>query len=48
MMIEHHEGAITMAENVLERTQDADVEKLASAMVDGQQREIATMKGLLA
>lgn len=48
MMIEHHEGAITMAENVLMQTQNPDVEKLATAIVEGQRREIDTMKGLLA
>ncbi|WP_392545279.1 DUF305 domain-containing protein [Oryzobacter telluris] len=48
MMIEHHEGAITMAEDVVQRTQNPDVEKLATAIVDGQRREIDTMTGLLA
>lgn len=48
MMIQHHEGAITMAEGVMRTTDNADVEKLATAIVESQQREIVTMKGLLA
>jgi uncharacterized protein (DUF305 family) len=47
MMIEHHEGAVTMAEDVLDTTADAEVEKLATAVVEGQEKEIATMKGML-
>ena len=33
MMIEHHQGAITMAQDVLATTADPDVEKLATAVV---------------
>lgn len=47
MMIEHHEGAITMAEQVLGTTTNSEVRTLAQAIVQGQQREITTMKGLL-
>lgn len=47
MMIEHHEGAIEMAERVLKTTTNPQVEEMAKAIVDGQQKEIATMKGLL-
>ena len=46
LMIQHHEGAITMAKGVA-TTSDADVKALATAIVDGQQKEITTMKGLL-
>lgn len=47
MMIEHHEGAIEMAQDVLSTTANADVEKLATAVVAGQEKEIATMQGML-
>lgn len=47
MMIEHHEGAIEMAEGALETTTNPEVEEMAKAIVDGQKKEIATMKGLL-
>ena len=48
MMIAHHEGALTMAQDVLSTTQDPQVRTLAEAVVSGQTAEIATMKGLLA
>ena len=48
MMVAHHEGAITMAEDVLGTTTNAEVKSLARAIVDGQQAEIVTMKQLLA
>jgi uncharacterized protein (DUF305 family) len=47
MMIEHHEGALAMAEQV----QDSDlpdVRGLAKAIIAGQTAEIETMQGLLA
>lgn len=47
MMIEHHEGAVEMAEGVLETTTNPEVEEMAKAIVDGQKKEIAAMKGLL-
>jgi uncharacterized protein (DUF305 family) len=47
MMIEHHQGAITMAQDVLSSTEDPDVKGLAQAVVEGQKKEIATMQGLL-
>ena len=47
MMIEHHQGAVTMAQDVLAATHDADVKKLANAVVTGQQEEIATMQGMI-
>jgi uncharacterized protein (DUF305 family) len=47
MMIEHHEGAIEMAQDVLDTTANPDVEKLATAVVEGQEAEIATMQGML-
>ena len=48
MMIEHHRGAVTMAQDVLSTTETPDVKRLAQSVVDGQTKEIATMKGLLA
>ncbi|HET6953262.1 MAG TPA: DUF305 domain-containing protein [Acidimicrobiales bacterium] len=47
MMIEHHQGAITMARDVLATTADPEVERLATAVVEGQEKEIATMQGML-
>ena len=47
MMVEHHEGAVTMSRTVLESTRRAEVRTLAEAIVSAQQREIETMKGLL-
>lgn len=47
MMIEHHEGAVTMAKDVLATTADTEVEELATAVVQGQEKEIATMQGML-
>ena len=46
MMIEHHEGAVTMAKQVLSTTQDDQVKALAEAIVTAQTREIATMESL--
>lgn len=47
MMIQHHEGAIAMANQVLTTTENADVQELAEAIVTGQTAEIATMQKLL-
>lgn len=47
MMIEHHRGAVDMAQDVLATTADADVEELATAVVESQEKEIATMRGML-
>ena len=46
-MIQHHEGAITMANDVLATTQNDDVRALAIAIVAAQTVEIAEMSGLL-
>ena len=46
MMIEHHEGAVTMSKDVLAKTQTQEVRTLAQSIVDGQVKEIATMKGM--
>lgn len=47
MMIAHHEGAITMAQDELAEGDDPDAKRLARDIIETQQREIATMKGLL-
>lgn len=47
MMITHHEGAITMAEQVLSTTKDAEVTKLAEAIIEAQKVEIDTMSKLI-
>lgn len=47
MMIEHHEGAIEMAQDVLATTSNPEVEQLATAVVQGQEKEITTMKEML-
>lgn len=48
MMIAHHEGAVTMARQVLAVTDDAQVRGLADAVVRSQTTEIAGMRELLA
>lgn len=47
MMIQHHEGAVDMAQGVLQTTANPEVKQMAQAIVDGQKKEIATMKGML-
>ena len=47
MMVEHHEGAVAMSKDALARTQNLEVRRLTQAIITGQQKEIATMKGLL-
>ena len=47
LMIRHHEGAVAMARTQLASGASADVKQLAQAVIDGQTKEIATMKGLL-
>ncbi|OJY53359.1 DUF305 domain-containing protein [Pseudonocardia sp. 73-21] len=48
MMIEHHTGAVTMAQSELRDGQSADTKALAQKIIDAQQAEIATMKRLQA
>jgi uncharacterized protein (DUF305 family) len=45
-MIEHHEGAIDMAEDVLEN-ENSEVKALAEAIIEAQTREIELMESLL-
>lgn len=42
-MIKHHEGAITMAQWILERTQNADIKAAAEAIIAAQDPEIQQM-----
>jgi uncharacterized protein (DUF305 family) len=44
MMIQHHEGAIEMAEAAKERAQHEEVKDLAGAIIDAQEREIRIMQ----
>ena len=46
-MIVHHEGAVQMAEDVLDAGQDPDVLELARRVIDDQAAEIATMRSLI-
>ncbi|HEX6354872.1 DUF305 domain-containing protein [Actinophytocola sp.] len=48
MMIEHHQGAVTMAKTELESGSDADAKALAQQIVDAQEAEITEMQGMLA
>lgn len=47
MMIQHHEGAVTMAQTELADGANAQAKKLAQHIITSQQAEIATMKRLL-
>jgi uncharacterized protein (DUF305 family) len=47
-MIAHHEGAITMAQNEIKDGQYPAAVDLARSIVTSQQKEIDTMKGILA
>jgi uncharacterized protein (DUF305 family) len=46
-MIEHHEGAVTMAQQEVDGGQDPQAVALARSIIDTQQREITTMQGIL-
>lgn len=47
MMIKHHEGAVEMARAELKDGSHGDAKAMAQEIIDGQQAEIDTMKGLL-
>lgn len=48
MMIEHHEGAVSMARTELESGAFPEAKQLAQRIIDTQRAEIDTMRGLLA
>lgn len=48
LMIEHHQGAIEMAQSELAQGENAAAKRLAEEIISGQQHEITTMKQLLA
>ncbi len=48
MMVEHHQGAITMANDELKNGTNPDAKKMAEAIIAAQQGEITTMNGMLA
>lgn len=47
-MIEHHQGAITMAQTEIDSGQSPPAITLARSIIDTQQKEITTMQGILA
>ncbi|WP_282782444.1 MULTISPECIES: DUF305 domain-containing protein [unclassified Nocardia] len=48
MMIEHHQGAIAMAETELAQGVNAEAKQLAQAIITAQRTEIDQMRGMLA
>lgn len=48
LMIRHHQGGVEMAEGLLKLSDRAEVVRMASKIVDGQQAEIVLMTDLLA
>lgn len=47
-MVQHHEGAVTMAKTELAQGVNPDAKKLAQSIIDSQSTEIAEMKSVLA
>nr|WP_287128554.1 DUF305 domain-containing protein [Candidatus Cyanaurora vandensis] len=43
-MIEHHEGAMVMAQDALKKSKRPEIQKLAKDIITAQQKEIAQMK----
>lgn len=46
-MIEHHEGAVAMAQDVMAGGQEQEVLDLASQIIEVQEREIAALKAMM-
>ena len=44
-MSPHHEGAVVMAQEALQKSQRPEIKQLAQAIIEAQQKEIAQMKG---
>jgi uncharacterized protein (DUF305 family) len=44
MMVPHHEGAIAMAKNALQKAEHAEIKKLANEIIRAQEAEITKMK----
>jgi uncharacterized protein (DUF305 family) len=44
MMIDHHNGAIAMAELARTKGQHAEIRELAAAIIEAQEREVATLR----
>ena len=44
MMIPHHEGAIMMAKDAMQKTQRPELRKLAAEIIASQEKEIELMK----
>lgn len=47
MMIEHHEGAVTMSKQELAQGENPPTKALAQNIIDGQTKEIEQMKAML-
>ncbi|QDQ98702.1 DUF305 domain-containing protein [Tomitella fengzijianii] len=47
MMIQHHEGAVEMSQEVLGSGTNPQVQKMAQAIIDGQEAEIGQMQEML-
>jgi len=46
-MIDHHKGAIAMAERALQDSEHAEIRTLAEAIIAAQEAEVAQMEGWL-
>jgi uncharacterized protein (DUF305 family) len=47
LMVQHHQGAVSMAETEIAKGRNKDAVKLARSIVSSQKKEIATMQGLM-